>query len=153
MDDPKQLYQKGCDLLARREHSRYELQQKLARHTTNSDLILQLLDLLSDEGLQSDNRFAALYLHSRSQRGYGREHIRQQLLRRKIDGNIITAVFEACEIDWIQLASQVRIKRFGNDLPESPAECAKQSRFLVYRGFNSDQIRKITKPNPDTFIY
>ncbi len=46
------------DLLARREHSRLELYQKLKQKKFEPNIINTELDKLSDEGLQSDERFA-----------------------------------------------------------------------------------------------
>ncbi len=45
--------QRAYDFLARREHSRKELQQKLARRCKDETLIEELLEMLSNDGLQS----------------------------------------------------------------------------------------------------
>jgi regulatory protein len=37
----------------------------------------------------------------------------------------------------------VRRKRFGDEPPQDYKERARQSRFLQYRGFTSDQIRQV----------
>jgi regulatory protein len=52
--------------------------------------------------------------------------------------------------DWNALAVEVRRRKFGEALPSTAAERAKQARFLQYRGFNSDQIRAALKFDPHT---
>ena len=53
-----QLRARAIALLARREHSRVELERKLARHSTDTGRITQVLDQLQVEKLLSDQRFA-----------------------------------------------------------------------------------------------
>lgn len=141
---PENLYHKAIDLLSRREHSRFELQRKLYRYTTDdtdaAQTIKTALDRVQEEGLQSDFRFAETYLYFRSQRGYGPERIREELKQRKIAPDIITHVFLEGEQDWSLLATQVRIKKFGEDNPLTAVDRSKQRRFLYYRGFNSDHL-------------
>ena len=57
-------------LLASREHTRLELQRKLARHHDEAQ-IDPVLDDLERRRLLSDARFAENYVSQRSRRGYG----------------------------------------------------------------------------------
>ena len=41
----------------------------------------------------------------------------------------------------MQLAGEVRRRKFGAAAPRSLGERAKQARFLQYRGFDAEQIR------------
>ena len=43
------------------------------------------------------------------------------------------------ELDWIYI-KEVRFKKFGNDIPTDYKDIAKQKRFLLSRGFNSENI-------------
>ena len=45
------------------------------------------------------------------------------------------------EVDWVQLAREVRRRKFGAATPRSLGERAKQARFLQYRGFDAEQLR------------
>jgi regulatory protein len=45
-------------------------------------------------------------------------------------------------VDWAAEARTVREKRFGSDQPADYKDRARQSRFLQYRGFSSEQIRQ-----------
>ena len=47
----------------------------------------------------------------------------------------------SAEVDWLQLARDVRRRKFGAAVPRSLGERAKQARFLQYRGFDAEQLR------------
>ncbi|MEL0088338.1 MAG: hypothetical protein VW757_09660, partial [Halieaceae bacterium] len=61
--NPADIRRKGMDLLARREHGVEELRRKLASRFGNCEVTLDVIDgelaRLVDEGLLSDDRFAA----------------------------------------------------------------------------------------------
>ncbi len=122
-------------LLARREHSRRELANKLAKKYAQSELINQVLDELKQAGWQSDARFAAAYISARAARGFGPQHIQQELQARGVDAELIEQAFFEAEIEWTELAKKVRIKRFGAQAPKTFLDKVKQQRFMQYRGF------------------
>jgi len=130
------------DLLARREHSRRELQGKLLQRGFEPGLIEQVIAELAAEGLQSDLRFAEAYLQQRYERGYGPLRIRQELQQRGITEDLLEDGLQAYAEAWSARAWQVRCKRFGDELPGDLRERARQSRFLQYRGFSGAQIRR-----------
>ncbi len=125
----------AMDLLARREHSRRELQQKLAARFSDRVLIDNEIDKLCSERLQSDSRFAEVYLHSRAQRLYGPARIRAELRERGIAEAIIAAAFASAEIDWSANLRQLEANKYGRKPPADIKERAKRLRFLQYRGF------------------
>ncbi len=128
------------NLLARREHSRYELKTKLAKAEFDDQEINDVIDKLTTANLQSDHRFAENYLRYRSGRGYGSLRIQQELMQRGVESDIIADTLNDAEIDWFNLADEVRSKRFGEQRPNDFKERAKQQRFLLYRGFTHEQI-------------
>lgn len=125
----------AMDLLARREHSRRELQQKLAARFYDRVLIDNEIDKLCSERLQSDSRFAEVYLHSRAQRLYGPARIRAELRERGITEAIIAAAFASAEIDWSANLRQLEANKYGRKPAADIKERAKRLRFLQYRGF------------------
>ncbi len=129
------------DLLARREHSRLELYNKLLQRDFEPELVDPVLDLLIDENLLSDSRFTENFIRYRLTKGQGPVRIRQELRQRGIEQVELTTD----EQQWLQLAAEVRSKRFGDDMPNTLKDKAKQSRFLQYRGFTADQIRNVLK--------
>ena len=57
-------------LLARREHSRYELSLKLRQRKVSGDIIDAVLDDYEKEGWLDDDRFADVYARQRMDLGY-----------------------------------------------------------------------------------
>jgi regulatory protein len=135
-------------LLARREHSTEELRRKLAAKGHPASSIEAVLDKLSRKKLLSDERFAASYVHHHARRGQGPVRIRAELRQQGVAESQIEQEVGAAECDWNALAAEVRRRKFGEELPKTAAERAKQARFLQYRGFNSDQIRAALKFDP-----
>ncbi|MFO1435119.1 MAG: regulatory protein RecX, partial [Gammaproteobacteria bacterium] len=129
-------------LLARREHSRVELRRKLQKSCADQDVLEQVLDALAGERLQSDARHAQSYARQRAERGYGPMRIALELQERGVGKEVAAAAIKAVETDWVHLARAARAKHFGQQLPFSPAERAKQLKFLRYRGFDADVVRK-----------
>ena len=129
------------DLLARREHGREELAKKLADKGYLRSVVDDELERLTDEGLQSDTRFAESFVQSRINQGKGPARIRADLGQRGIPDHVIEGALEAAAADWYALARQERVKKFGGEAPAEYKEKARQMRFLQYRGFESDQIQ------------
>lgn len=133
--NPTDIRRAAMDLLARREHSRRELFQKLALRFSNRDLIDRVIDRLCDERLQSDARYAEAYLHARAQRLYGPKRIKAELKERGISDEIIAVAFNQADIDWQANLRQLEINKFGRKPPANLLEKAKRIRFMQYRGF------------------
>lgn len=123
------------DLLARREHSYRELLQKLALRFAEPELIRAEVNRLRDEHLQSDQRFAEVYLHSRAQRLYGPQRIKAELRERGIADDIVADVFSAMDIDWSANQQKLLLNKFGVKPAADFKDKAKRLRFLQYRGF------------------
>ncbi len=139
----QEVLQRACDFLARREHSRKELQYKLARRCEDEALIEELLDKLADEGLQSDDRFTESFVHHRVSSGKGPLKIQQELSQRGVDQNLISIYLDSKEFDWLTLANEVRTKKYGTEAPADYQKQALQSRFLYSRGFSSEHISRL----------
>jgi len=135
-------------LLSRREHSTEELKRKLAAKGYPETSIATVLDKLGKKKWVSDERFAANYVHHHARRGQGPVRIRAQLRQQGITDSQIQQEIAGGEQDWNGLAAEVRRRKFGAALPQTPSERAKQARFLQYRGFNGDQIRAALKFDP-----
>lgn len=104
---------------------------------------------LKSEGLQDDARYAEAYARSRIAKGYGPLRIARELSERGLDEEMAQRVFTAMEPDWDARIRSVREKKFGRQAPMDFTEQARQSRFLQYRGFTSEQIRKVFKKLTD----
>ena len=130
-------------MLARREHTREELRAKLRRSVDDVAAIESALEQLARERLQSDDRHAEAYARQRAGRGYGPVRIARELRERGTSKEVISrAIHGLEETDWLRLAREARAKRFGGAAPRGAAERARQTRFLEYRGFPAEIIRK-----------
>ncbi|MGB0865860.1 MAG: regulatory protein RecX [Granulosicoccaceae bacterium] len=127
---------KAIELLARREHSRVELEDKLGKREFSSEAIEIALDALAERGWQSDERFAELFIEQRANKGKGPRLVRQELIKRGIDSALASQCLRDTEVDWEQVADRVLANRFGAD-----GDYAKMRRFLEQRGFESSQAR------------
>jgi len=140
-DDESRIRSVALALQAYREHGGKELEAKLTRKGYDSLTAAQVIDDLRASGLVSDQRFAEAFVRGHVSRGHGPIRIRYELRDLGVSPELIAAALEAREIDWNQLASQVRERKFGQAVPPVYAARAKQMRFLQYRGFSTDQIR------------
>ena len=138
------VYATAIGLLARREHSVKELATKLASREVASGLIESVITRLIDERLQSDERYAEVYIRLRSDKGFGPLRIKVELRERGIDDALIAAQFRQAddegEIDWFELAAAAYAKKYGAKPIEDIKERAKRMRFMQYRGFDHEQI-------------
>jgi len=125
-------------MLARREHSQFELRQKLAELGAENPVIDTLLHEFSTENWQNDQRFTEVFIRYSARKGQGALNIRQELKQRGITDKEMVEELLA-EHDWFDLAQQTRSKKFGEELPTERKEQARQLRFLQYRGFSSEQ--------------
>ena len=137
---------KAMELLARREHSRAELKEKLKRRAYDypADFIEAVLDDFAARNLQSDERFAEVYVRSRISRGYGEIKIRAEMQSRGVSADTTQLALEALEIDWYAKALAALVKKFASGLNaenmRSQKTRGKMQRFLQNRGYNPDQI-------------
>ncbi len=139
--DPRAARRKAMDLLARREHSKHELLEKLQKAGFDENTALDAIEELKDEGLQSDRRFVEAFVQSRVRQGKGPMRIRADLSQRGVRDPVIHEALSEADADWSLLAIDVRRKKFGDDKPVDLKDKARQMRFLQYRGFESDQVR------------
>ena len=131
------------DLLARREHSRLELYQKLKQKKFEPNIINTELDKLSDEGLQSDERFAEAFLRSRIDKGKGPNIILSELLQRGVDELLVSNVLESIsEGQWCEVAYETMNKKLGNQSELDYDKQLKLMKFLNNRGFTRSQIER-----------
>jgi len=136
-------YQSAMNMLARREHSVFELTRKLQQKDFPSELISEVIERLVADNLLSDERYAEAYVRMRSARGYGLQRIRMEIQERGVASELISDAIAQCEIDWHALALEVRNKKFGEQQPADFALRTKQMKFLEYRGFSHAQINAV----------
>lgn len=127
-------------LLVNREHSYYELHQKLVQKGHESDSVTTALDDLVARGKLSDERFTEMFITSRVNRGSGPNKIMAELLQKDVSDTIIFQGLRARRVDWLQLAEQSRQKKFGSVIPDNYEEKMRQARYLQNRGFSAEHM-------------
>ena len=149
-DGAKRLLRLAIAALARREHSRVEIDRKLQRllqgGETAADIAL-VLDRLESRGLLSDQRMAQALVRSRAMR-YGRLRLQQDLQRRGVDRETIAAALPPPE-DESAVARALWERKFGQ-AATTPQERARQGRYLAARGFAGSIIARILSVGEDS---
>ena len=124
------IRKKILDLLSRREHSKYELILKLERRVDSSDKLLKEIDKLSDQNLQSDERFSESYIRSRYNSGFGPSRIKYDLSKRRVAESIINDAFREIDLNWVEKLKKENIKKYGNENPKNMQELSKRTKFF-----------------------
>ena len=144
-DVRKKIKVKALSFLARREHSRLELLRKLSQQFSARELINEVLDELSEQGYQSDDRFTEMYIRTKIRAGYGPFRIKIELREKGVCESTVLSVLDRQMIDWFDLAKQAMQKRFGDladnlEKEEYIKQRAKQARYLKNKGFYQEHI-------------
>jgi regulatory protein len=147
--DPIEARKKAMDYLARREHGRAELLEKVTRFGFDADVADDAVAQLVEDGLQSDVRFAEAFVRSRINQGKGPAKIRADLREKGVKDDVTEDGIREAEQDWYALAIEVRLKKFGAERPVDFKEKARQMRFLQSRGFEPDQIQAAVSASGD----
>jgi len=132
------IYNKSLDLLSRREHSVFELIQKLKKRYGPNKLINDAIIRLQESNLLDDQRFAEAYIKVRARKGFGPRRIDAELQQRKVSEAIINQELSMIE-NWNELALLAFKKKFGN-FQKDTKEILKAKSFLQNRGFSFEQI-------------
>ena len=127
-------------LLAQREHSRVELERKLAKYEEEPGTLAKALDELQARDFQSDARVVQSVLHQRAGR-MGAMRLRQELQQKGIDAEAIAGAMDQLKDTELERAREVWRRRFGQ-APADAAERARQTRFLLARGFSGEVVRR-----------
>ncbi|AEG31276.1 regulatory protein RecX [Thiomicrospira cyclica] len=140
----KVIVARAQGLLARREHGRKELAQKLRQkfsHCSQLETLLsQALDYCESQNWLSDQRYVESYLRMAQAKGQGELKCRQALLQSCGQLELIEMALR----DYVQssqaIAKQALEKKFGDtNRPANRKEFARRLRFLQGRGFSVTQ--------------
>ena len=129
--------------LAAREHSRPELERKLAAHEEEPGQVARVLDELEAKGLLSQARFVESLVHRKAAR-FGTARLRQELQGHELDADILGDALDSLRASEFERARAVWRRKFAQ-LPADATERARQMRFLASRGFSADVIRRVVQ--------
>ena len=138
---PLSLKGRALRLLSGREHSRSELERKLAAHEEEPGQLRRVLDELQAKGFIDHRRVAESVVHRRAAR-LGAARIRQELQGKGLDAELVAQAVAGLRATELQRAREVWRRKF-EQLPADARERGKQARFLAARGFDGEVIRRV----------
>lgn len=129
-------------ILARREHSRRELEQKLSvfAETCGSEVLAGVLDKLEQRGFLSEKRVVEQVARVRRSR-FGSQRIVHELKAKGIDRHLIDDILPTLKETELEAALNIWRKKFDKSLPRE--ERGKQIRFMMNRGFSMETIQQV----------
>ena len=130
-------------LLSRREHSAFEIRDKLRQRDFDEQEIDQTIIELQQGGWLSDERFAEAYIRMRQQKGFGPIRIAIELNERGVKESIVDDYLQADNEGWQQTLEQQYLKKYKNKPIADYNDRAKRIRFLQYRGFALNVIYQL----------
>jgi len=133
-------------LLSQREHSRAELERKLAEHEQVPGELAKALDELQARDFINDGRAVESVVHRRAAK-LGGARIQQELAAKGLTGEAVAEALAQLKATESERAREVWQKKFGS-APTDPQARVKQIRFLLGRGFGAEVVRRIV-PDPD----
>jgi regulatory protein len=134
-------------LLARREHTRLELERKLKPHVEDPAELQALLDDFTARGWLSESRAVDQLVRMKRAR-FGAARIRQSLLEKGVPHDLIAPALETLKESELDAARSVWARKFKT-APETSAERARHVRFLQYRGFSLDIAMRVVRGGDD----
>lgn len=138
-------------LLGRREHSAFELQQKLRQRDFSDAVIAKAISKAQEHGWQSDERYTEIWLRQALFSGNGWLKIKAKAASKGIDEQLLAAAVAEARPDWRELCFERLCKKFGETPPQSPKERDKIMRHLLNRGFRFDEIKAALAMQSDAF--
>jgi regulatory protein len=147
---PPSLKGRALRLLSGREHSRAELERKLAAHEEEPGQLKRVLDELQAKDFINEQRVVDSVVYRRSGK-LGAMRIRQELQSKGLDAEKVQMALAGLKSTELARAREVWRRKF-DALPGDAAERGKQARFLAARGFDGEVIRRVlagSEPDED----
>lgn len=143
------LYEHAVTLLAHKDYSNGEMRRVLHTMTDDGMSVETVLQRLREFGYLNDRRIAENLLSRFLRKQYGPGRVRLEFRQKGIEQDVTECVLSDTDVDWFQMASESRTKKFGAILPSEPKEKARQMRFLQSRGFTMEMIIDAITPPKD----
>ena len=141
-DAYKAIYNKALDIISRREHSKKELTDKLAKKYDIPELVDSVIYGLLEKNLLNDYRYSESYVVARKRKGFGPKKIGYELISRGVNENTVSEVIDA-EGGWNDAALKAFNKKFKAGIGKDFKEQNKQKIFLQNRGFSFEEIDSV----------
>ncbi|WP_294612810.1 regulatory protein RecX [uncultured Gilliamella sp.] len=151
------ILNKAVQLLAQRDHSSYELTQKILlffskkiKHDNDdySDQLDQLKLELNDviqycisKNWVNDAEYIEKYIIMRANKGYGKYKIAAELNQRGLPVDLSRELLQVTNIDWSNIAYQQLLKKFKQYDHKNVQQRQKSIQFLMTRGYTQDDVK------------
>lgn len=128
--------------LAMREHSKFQLINKLKNKSFDTDIINSVLEHLHNSGFQSDERYTEEYIRYRQNSGYSYEKIVYELKSNGISSDVININLCKFSDDYDVLFEFAKFKIRDRDIEEQKVLARHINNFKA-RGFENSIILKV----------
>ncbi|GLR76752.1 regulatory protein RecX [Aliivibrio sifiae] len=133
----EKLYEQAVILLAKRDYSSGEINRHLKQNAPDKEAVIDaVMERLISHHYLDDSRLIEKEIAKQLNKKHGLIRIKQELKQKELDSLLIEQALEDLDVDWFELAEELRVKKFGNELPKDEKEKAKQIRYLQYRGYS-----------------
>ncbi|MWP62834.1 regulatory protein RecX [Gilliamella sp. Pas-s25] len=155
----KLILNKAVQLLAQRDHSSYELSQKItfffAKKQQSTDeesqsqlakLKIEIQDVIEyciNQNWINDEQYIEKYIVMRANKGYGKYKIAMELKQRGLSVDLSRQLLQRVNINWEDLAHQQLIKKLKQINHKNNNKKQKCIQFLISRGYTQDDIKAV----------
>lgn len=153
----KSILNKAVQLLAQRDHSSYELSQKMIcffakkQQSTEEEYhdqltklkteIQEVIEYCINQNWINDTHYIEKYIVIRANKGYGKYKIAMELKQRGLSIDLSRQLLQTSNINWEKLAYKQLLKKSKQIKPENNNKKQKVTQFLVARGYTQDDIK------------
>lgn len=145
------IRKKALQYLARREHTRSQLEKKLLRHGELGE-VGSVLDELESDDFLSVSRYLESCIRSYVRKLYGPEYIMLKLCQQGFDERVIEQGLRAAKIDWPARARCFCLKKFPSLEAMDEQQRRQCVRSLRRRGYHDDTIETLIKVSHEDWI-
>jgi regulatory protein len=136
-------------ILANRDHSKYELQQKLRQRGFTSKVIDAVMRECERFNYINDPRTAQVYISQLKRKCFGKRYIRMALKKKRLSGTAIENILlqnypDADEFEYAGKLLEKKMEAFAREADQRKRR-QKMYRFLYGRGFSKGVIRELVK--------
>ncbi len=130
---------RALKLLARREYSVHELQNKLKPYHPWHEVEEAISQCIENQWVD-DERFTMSFIRTRFFAGYGPRRILLELRQKGVSQTLDVATINSAKLNWQETLLRYIEKKSTQDA--TPAEKMKFQQMLLRKGFLPDQIKK-----------
>lgn len=136
----QELYDYAVSLLAKRDYASGELTRILNKLTEDREGIDKALSRLVECGYLDDHRLITHLINKHIRKKHGPARINQEIRQKGFPQELVEQLLEKVDVDWYAMARELKVSKFGDEMPSEAKEKNKQIRYLQYKGFSMDMI-------------